>query len=68
LEIGDGRWNRESLRNALAEVSSKGLVIRGFDVTHHGNGSDKRLILNAKRLDLHERGEFRILIAIEPRG
>lgn len=64
--LGDGQWNITELRDLLEEILPERTVFNDYPVTYHlSDGSESRMILNARELSQGPGKERRILLAIE---
>ncbi len=65
-ELGNGQWDIPELRTLLGEILPRDSDFRDFPVEHDFPGIGKRrILLNARRLQLGNQGTQRILLAME---
>jgi two-component system CheB/CheR fusion protein len=65
-DLGNGQWNIPELREALDAVVTKGNQFENLRVEHRfPNIGLRKMLLNARRLDLKGNGEPLVLLAIE---
>ncbi len=65
-DLGNGQWDIPELRKLLGEILLKNSHFKDFRVEHDFPGIGKRrMVLNARRLELEDQGTQRILLAME---
>jgi PAS domain-containing protein len=65
-DLGNGQWDIPELRKLLDEILPKDSHFEDFPVEHDFPGIGKRkILLNARRLQLEDQGIQRILLAME---
>lgn len=65
-ELGNGQWDIPELRKLLGEILPQNSVFDDFLVEHEFPGIGKRrIMLNARRLQLNDTGTRKILLAME---
>jgi two-component system CheB/CheR fusion protein len=65
-ELGSGQWNIPRLRELLEHVITENSSFEDFEVEHDFPSiGPKRMLLNARRIDIEERRPHLILIAME---
>ncbi|KPF66431.1 histidine kinase [Bosea sp. AAP35] len=62
--IGAGEWNVPQLVSLLRATADGLAAVEAYEMTLHGTGNPRRLIVNAHKLDYGEAGQGRLLLSV----